>query len=159
MRLRAVKDLIYLGQEYPAGWRFDAFDNDAMDLINRDMAHPFGLEDPSTRDPDAILAGITPPPETMTPVTLTPTSASYAAAGGTGSYDVSMGGQTGTWTVYSEETWITVTSPPENTPQATDGTVNYTVDVNTPAIARTGLIYTNDQTFTVDQSATTRKQR
>jgi hypothetical protein len=101
---------------------------------------------------------LTPPEEgpepDVPPVEISPESAAPAAAGGPGSFSVTMtgSGTSGTWTVDKDAgaTWLTVDSP--TTPQSADGTVMYTVAANTGA-SRTGNIYVNGKTFTVTQAA------
>ena len=124
------------------------------------MFSPDGeMKSVANAEEEAALAGEgwtdTPPviPD-VAPVTLDPTGASFPAAGGDGSFTVTMTGPgiSNTWTVdkQSEATWLTITAPPEDTPQSADGTVNYTVTENTNS-ARTGAFYVNGKTFTVDQ--------
>lgn len=87
------------------------------------------------------------------PVTLDPTSATVPAAGGSGTFTVTMTGPgvSNAWTVdkQSEATWLTIVSP--TGPQTVSGTVSYTAAENTNA-ARTGDMYINGKTFTVDQA-------
>lgn len=87
------------------------------------------------------------------PVTITPTSDSLPAFGGSGSIDVTMTGQgtSGTWTVDKDSTATWLTYSP-TTPQSADGTVNYTAAANAGG-ARTANMYINGKTFTVNQSA------
>jgi len=86
------------------------------------------------------------------PVSLAPMSASVPAAGGDGTVTVTITGtgDSGTWTVDPEAsaTWLRVTAP--TTPQSTSGPVYYTADAN-DAAARTGHLYINGKTFTLDQ--------
>ena len=82
--------------------------------------------------------------------TINPTSASIAAAGGTGSFTVTS--QAGcTFTAVSNSPFITITSGGTGTGS---GTVNFTVAANTGA-ARTGTITVAGQTFTVNQAGVT----
>ena len=79
---------------------------------------------------------------------ISPTGASYVAAGGTGTVTVTAG--TGcAWTAVSNNAWITVTSGATGT---SSGTVGYTVAANA-GVARTGTITIASQTFTVSQNA------
>jgi hypothetical protein len=77
-----------------------------------------------------------------------PTSASYAAAGGTGSVSVTTQ-STCLWTATSNVSWITITSGASGTG---NGTVNSSVSANSDS-ARTGTITIAGQTFTVSQGA------
>ena len=87
------------------------------------------------------------------PVSINPTSAAPAAAGGSASFAVIMTGpgQSGTWTVDKDAVadWLTVTSP--TTPQVADGQVMYTVAANEGA-ERSARMYVNGKTFTVTQA-------
>lgn len=79
---------------------------------------------------------------------LTPTTASSAAAGGIGTFAVSAG--TGcAWTATSNAAWITVTSGASG---SGTGTVAYLV-ANNAGSARMGTITAAGQTFTVSQAA------
>jgi len=80
--------------------------------------------------------------------TLNPTGATYTAAGGGGTFDVTTGAGCN-WTAVSNDSWIHVTSGGGG---AGNGTVGYSVDANTGG-ARTGTITASGQTFTVDQDA------
>jgi hypothetical protein len=78
---------------------------------------------------------------------LSPTSASYATGGGSGSVDVTA--QSGCiWKAISNDDWITVTSGANG---SGNGTFNYSVEPNGGG-ARVGTITVEDQTFTVNQS-------
>lgn len=79
---------------------------------------------------------------------ITPTSLSFAAAGGTGSVNVTTSAGCN-WTAVSNEAWITITAGGSG---SGNGTVNYSVAANTGS-ARTGTMTIAGQTFTVDQSA------
>ncbi|MDQ3748130.1 MAG: hypothetical protein M3367_03805, partial [Acidobacteriota bacterium] len=80
--------------------------------------------------------------------TLTPTSMSISASGGTGSFNVTSG--TGcAWTAASNAPWITVTSGSSGTG---NGTVSFSVQANSGP-ARTGTITAGGQTFTVNQAS------
>jgi hypothetical protein len=100
---------------------------------------------------------LTPPEEgplpDVPPVEIAPTSQSTPAAGGPYSFTVTItgAGTSGEWTATSDAvaTWLTIDSP--TTPQTVDGSVNYTVAANTGAV-RTGNIYVNGQTHTVNQA-------
>jgi hypothetical protein len=96
-----------------------------------------------------------PPLPDVPPVTINPTDASPTAAGGSGSFDVTMTGPgvSGTWTVDKDAAadWLTVDSP--TTPQTADGSVDYTVAANATGSPRSGAIYVNGKTFTVNQGA------
>ena len=79
---------------------------------------------------------------------LSPTSESFSASGGTGSVDVTTQSECD-WTATSNASWITITSGSSGTG---NGTVNYSVDANTGA-SRIGTITIAGKTFTVNQSA------
>jgi hypothetical protein len=81
--------------------------------------------------------------------TISPTGASTAPAGATGTITVTT--QAGcSWTAASNATpWITVTG---GTPGSGNGTVNYSVAANTSILSRSGTITVAGQTFTVTQS-------
>ncbi len=83
--------------------------------------------------------------------TISPTSKSFDAAGGTGSVSVTAPASTCTWgaSVDSNSTsWITITSGSSGTG---NGTVSYKVSENTGTAARTGTITIAGKTFTVTQ--------
>ena len=81
---------------------------------------------------------------------INPTSASYAAAGGTGS--VSVTAATGcAWTAVSNATFITITSGASG---SGNGTVGYSVAANTGTSSRTGTMTIAGLTFTVTQAGT-----
>jgi hypothetical protein len=86
-----------------------------------------------------------PPPCTYS---ITPTSASIAVLGGTGSVAVSAAAGC-TWTAASNAQWITVTSGANGTG---NGAVGFSVAANIGA-SRTGTITIAGQTFTVAQAA------
>ncbi|MBI4892483.1 MAG: hypothetical protein HY821_17795, partial [Acidobacteria bacterium] len=82
--------------------------------------------------------------------TLNPTSAPFAAAGGTGSVTVTPDYAAGVWTAASNSAWITITSP--SGAVTGSGTVNYTVAANSSSPSRTGTLTIAGQTFTVTQA-------
>ena len=100
---------------------------------------------------------LTPPEEgelpDVPPVEIAPTSQATPAAGGPYSFAVTItgAGTSGTWEATKDAIadWITIDSP--TTPQTVDGPVNYTVAANT-GVARTGNIYVNGKTHTVNQA-------
>lgn len=149
-RLKARHELIYAGHDYLPGEIFDAQEQDALNLIDQDMAQYFNLEDPST-----VLRDMTtpapPPPAT---VTIDPSEATWAFDGGDGSYQVTISGTGATsgWTASTAGTWLVINAPPAGVPQMQSGTVNYTVNTN-PDVERTATITTNNATFTVTQAA------
>lgn len=150
MRLKARHELIYAGHDYLPGEIFDAQEQDALDLINSDMAQPFNLEDPST----ALRDSTTPAPPPPATVTINPTEASYAFDGGNGTFAVTISGTGATsgWTASASDPWLVINAPPAGVPQLQSGTVNYTVNTN-PDADRTGTITTNNVTFTLTQTA------
>jgi Zn-dependent metalloprotease len=82
---------------------------------------------------------------------ISPTSASVAAAGGTGS--VSVTATSGcSWTAVSNSSFITITGGASGTG---NGTVTYSVASNTASTSRTGTLTIAGQTFTVTQAGTT----
>jgi len=82
---------------------------------------------------------------------ISPTSASYAAAGGTGSVSVTAGAGC-SWTAASNATFITITSGASG---SGSGTVSYSVAANTATTSRTGTLTIAGLTFTVTQAGTT----
>lgn len=80
-------------------------------------------------------------------VTLSPSSASVAAEGGTGSPTVSTSAEC-PWTVSSNAGWISASGSGTG-----NGTFNYSVQPNATRDARTGTISVGNATFTVNQSA------
>ena len=100
--------------------------------------------------PVNLLAPDAPVPD-VAPVTIDPTSASVAAAGGSGSFSVTIDGAAvdPAWTATKDAVadWLTFTP---DTPQTVDGDVTYTVTANSGA-ARTANIYVNGKTFVINQ--------
>ena len=90
------------------------------------------------------------------PVTISPTGQSLTAAGGSGSFTVTMTVPgVGTWMVDQDSEdllWCHLTSPPLHQPQSASGNVSYTVDANNTGNPRTTHFYTNGKTFTINQS-------
>ena len=80
-------------------------------------------------------------------VTISPTSQSFAAAGGTGSVRVTTSAGC-RWVSSSAASWITITSGSDG---SGNGTVNYYVATNTGSSSRTGTLTIADQTFTLTQ--------
>ncbi|MEW6209322.1 MAG: BACON domain-containing carbohydrate-binding protein [Acidobacteriota bacterium] len=81
---------------------------------------------------------------------IAPTSATIAAAGGTGSVTVTATLQSCGWTAVSNDPFITVTSPPGGVGTG-NGTVTYSVAANPSSTPRTGTITIAGETFTVNQ--------
>ena len=81
---------------------------------------------------------------------ISPTSASYAAAGGTGSVSVTTAVGC-SWTAVSNSTFITITSGSSG---SGNGTVGYSVAANTGTTSRTGTMTIAGLTFTVTQAGT-----
>ncbi|HEV7892864.1 MAG TPA: M36 family metallopeptidase [Pyrinomonadaceae bacterium] len=81
---------------------------------------------------------------------ISPTSASVAAAGGSGTVGVTTTAGC-TWSAISNATFITVTGGSSGTGS---GTVSYSVAANTATTSRTGTITIAGQTFTVTQAGT-----
>ncbi len=84
---------------------------------------------------------------------VSPGSASYPAAGGTGSVSVTPDYASGVWSATSNAAWISVTAPVGAVTGA--GTVNYTVAASPVNTIRTGTMTIAGQTFTVTQAART----
>jgi len=83
-------------------------------------------------------------------LSLSSTSQSFAAAGGTGTVNVVLGaGSNCAWTASSNAAWITVTGGASGTD---NGTVSYSVAANTGS-ARSGTLTIAGGTFTVNQAA------
>ncbi|HEV2471687.1 MAG TPA: BACON domain-containing protein, partial [Chthonomonadales bacterium] len=81
--------------------------------------------------------------------TISPLSASYGPAGGSGSITVSAVGSSCLWTAISNDSWIVVVSGRSG---QGNGSVSYLVDANAGA-NRTGTITAAQQTFTITQSS------
>ena len=81
---------------------------------------------------------------------ISPTSASQPAGGGTGSVTVTAGAGCA-WTAVSNATFITITSGASG---SGNGTVNYSVAANTGSTSRNGTMTIAGQTFTVAQAGT-----
>ena len=78
---------------------------------------------------------------------ISPTTQSFGASGGTGSVTIST--QSGcTWTATSIESWIAITSGTSGTG---NGTVNYSVSANTSTSSRTGTMIIAGEMFIVIQ--------
>jgi Zn-dependent metalloprotease len=82
---------------------------------------------------------------------ISPTSASVAAAGSSGTVSVTATAGC-SWSAISNATFITVTGGSSGTG---NGTVSYSVAANTATTLRTGTITIAGQTFTVNQAGTT----
>jgi subtilisin-like proprotein convertase family protein len=80
--------------------------------------------------------------------TISPTSNSFGAAGGTGTVDVTVPSLTCAWSVQSNDSWIHVTD-------VTGNSVAYMVESNSQPNARSGSITIAGETFTVSQAACT----
>lgn len=80
--------------------------------------------------------------------TLSSTSQSFVAGGGSGSVSVTTGTACA-WTATSGSSWITVTSAAS---RSGSGTVGYTVAANTSSSSRTGTLSIAGKTFTVTQN-------
>lgn len=80
---------------------------------------------------------------------IAPASQAVGSAGGPGNVAIAAG--TGcAWTAVANASWLRVTS---GSSSSGNGTVDYSVDVNTAAAPRSGTLTVAGQTFTVDQSA------
>jgi hypothetical protein len=99
-----------------------------------------------------------PPLPAVAEVTIDPLEQNFPASGGgpggsmTASVIVTMTGEgiDNTWRVdkQSEATWLTIDSPPEDTPQSASGLVSYTVAANTSLEELRGALYINGKTHT-----------
>lgn len=83
---------------------------------------------------------------------LVPNSASFNSSGGNGLITVTASSAACSRTASSSVPWITISF---GTPGTGNGTVGYTVSVNTSPASRTGTLTVAGQTFTVSQSAAT----
>ena len=83
---------------------------------------------------------------------LTPNTASFAAAGGNGLVTIAANASNCARTATSNAPWITVSF---GSPGTGNGTVGYTVLANTSVQARTGTLNVAGQTFTVTQAGAT----
>jgi hypothetical protein len=81
---------------------------------------------------------------------ISPTSASFAAAGGTGSVSVTAGAGCN-WTAASNAAFVTVTGGASG---SGSGTVSYSVAGNSSTASRTGTLTIAGLTFTVNQAGT-----
>jgi hypothetical protein len=151
MRLKARANFVYDGVEYKREDVFDVDDAIGLHVINRDLAMPWNIEDPTQRSES--VAAPEAPMWDVPPVALSPTEASVSAAGGEGNFAVTItgAGASGTWTVDkdADADWLTVISP--TTPQSTDGVVDYGTVANAGE-ERVAHCYVNGKTFTVTQA-------
>jgi len=101
----------------------------------------------------AVTVANAQPPD-VPPVTLNPASGTFAAAGGSNQFTVTMTGDglSGTWIATKDSTAEWLTFSPE-TPQSASGSVTYNATLNSSGTARTAHIYVNGKTFTVNQNA------
>lgn len=97
-----------------------------------------------------VLAQTCTPPPTCTN-TISPTSQSFGATGGTGSVSVTTSSGCN-WTATSNASWLTITSGSSG---SGNGTVAYTVAGNTSNSQRTGTMTIAGKIFTVTQAGTT----
>jgi len=106
----------------------------------------------ATRTGTITAAGLTfTVTQTACQYNLTPTSALFPSAGGSGTFLVNASSATCAWTATSNNAWLHVTVGASGTGY---GKVGYTVDPSTTS-ARTGTITVAGQTFTVTQSCVT----
>src|SRR6266850_2305563 len=78
--------------------------------------------------------------------TLSPTSASYPAAGGSGSFVINTTAVC-SWTAATTSSWIHTTSSGSGT-----NTISYSVDASGSTASRSGTITAGGQTFTISQA-------
>ncbi len=81
--------------------------------------------------------------------TISPESETFSDAGGTGEITVFSSNSATAWTAQPSNSWIHITSGTSGTGS---GTVNYSIDANTSANSRTGVIRIGDQVFTIVQA-------
>jgi uncharacterized repeat protein (TIGR01451 family) len=86
------------------------------------------------------------------PVTMTPASAAWPAAGGAGSFSLQTAVSGFGWNAVSDSPWLTVTSP---VPGAGSGTMQYSVSPNNTGAPRNGNITIAGVTFPVLQTTFT----
>jgi uncharacterized protein (TIGR03437 family) len=82
--------------------------------------------------------------------TVTPSSTSVTAAGGTGSFGVTASASSCAWTAASNASWITLTSVRNG---IGNGTVGYSIAANAATSSRTSGIAVVGQSFTITQAA------
>ena len=83
---------------------------------------------------------------------ISPTNQSFSSSGGSGTISVTTGSGCFWNAVSSDTSWLTITSGSSG---SGNGTVYYSVSVNTSTSSRTGTIIIQGQTFTVNQDGTT----
>jgi hypothetical protein len=86
------------------------------------------------------------------PFSLSPTQASFGAAGGSGTINIGAATSSSSWTAASNVTWIGITGAGSGTGNKT---LSYSVMANTAASGRTGTLTVAGRTFTVAQAALT----
>jgi hypothetical protein len=91
----------------------------------------------------------TEPPAGSAVVTITPTTQTILASGGSGQIGVTVT-TPGTWSVTGKPAWVTVTP---TTPQTASGTVQWTGAANGTGLPRQALLNINGKTFTLNQGA------
>ena len=96
-----------------------------------------------------VLTVINPPPCTYT---LIPTGSTIAAAGGSGSFNVSTGSLC-SWTAATSDAFVTV--DPASASGTGSGTVQYSLTSNGGLSSRTGHITVGGQTYTITQFGST----
>jgi len=92
------------------------------------------------------------PPASSCTYSLSPTSASYGADGGSGSVIVTASASTCAWTASSSALWISITSGSSGTGS---GTVEYSVSANTACEARASTMTIAGNAFSVTQEGAT----
>jgi hypothetical protein len=102
----------------------------------------------------AVTAVVT---QAGTTATISPTSASVAGTGGTGSFSFLTNNDTLQWTVSTDQSWLTLTSPSSG---VGDATMNWAAGANPSTTSRTGTITISEAavpalTFTVTQQGLT----
>jgi hypothetical protein len=149
MRLQSKVEFLFRGVMIMPNDLFDAPQDQALTLIDRDYAIPYNLEDPSKRSAGVFVSTMPDIPG----VAINPTSAQVATGGivgGTFSVTITSPGLSGTWIASKDAIaiWLTITSP--TAPQTVDGSVTYNVAANVGG-PRNANIYVNGKTFVIAQ--------
>lgn len=110
-----------------------------------------GATGSATNFPEPVPVRLTVVPAPPCTYSVNPTSASIAAAGASGGFDVLTAG-TCAWTAVASDPWISVTAGSSGTGA---GAVSYTVAANGAAAARSGSITVNGQVYTISQFGST----
>lgn len=118
----------------------------------RNLGETYPVQGVCTRNVTLRITSV--PTDTESPIKLEPVSANATAAGGPGTFDVTVGGSSTPYTCVPDAGWITITAPVG--PTSGDQTVSYSVAAQAAAApARTGhiMMAAVGLTFTVEQAA------